>query len=110
IFSEEDILAVRDAIVEKTGRNPADVEHGLTDQLVPIRHQILRQRENPGVREQQTSQEGPEQEQEAAVVRYRVTLQGSESSGPQVAGIFDVVNERLLTNFVLILDEDVAII
>jgi hypothetical protein len=134
VFSEDDMIATSNEIVRVANLNPADADQALAELIEPIRIRWLRARDQQSVDNPSTGSEGPaaptgsvgpnapseSEGPQVAMPRYIAELpvavgegegppepEGEE--GPQGFGIRDVVNDRVLTNFVLILEEDIEV-
>ncbi len=109
LFSEEDMIEASKKIVRVSQLNQTDVDQGLAELVEPIRINWLRDRdaqsrsgEGPQAGNDSPGVEGPQ----AAMPRYAAVLPAAEEDGPRETGIRDTLNDRVLTNFVVILDED----
>ena len=126
VFSEDDMIASSNDMVRVANLNPADADQALAELIEPIRIRWLRARDQRDERtgsqtpaesegsQTPTGSEGPQvampryvAELPVAVVEGPLEPEGLEM--PQGIGIRDVVNDRVLTNFVLILEEDIAV-
>ena len=126
VFSEDDMIASSNDMVRVANLNPADADQALAELIEPIRIRWLRARdqrdERTGPRSLAESEglqapkgsEGPQ----VAMPRYVAELPVAVVEGPlepvdpegsHGIGIRDVVNDRVLTNFVLILEEDITV-
>ncbi|MBM4072795.1 MAG: hypothetical protein FJ271_28290 [Planctomycetes bacterium] len=100
VFSEDDMIQASNAIVGVGTMSQTDVDQTLASLIEPIRIKWLRsqdQRENGG----------PEQPTPDKLPRYvAVTPRDGQD---QEVGIRDLSNDRVLSNFALVLDEDIEV-
>ena len=102
LFSEDDVIQMSDEIVRVAGLNQVDVEQSLATRLMPMRIRVLRQRDG-------VAEGDPEPEQPPAPPRYVAELPSTTGDGPREAALRDVLTDRVLANFVLVLEEEVEV-
>jgi hypothetical protein len=94
VFSEDDMIAASNELTVAGALPQADMDQAIAEAIEPVRIKWLRSREGvPG-------------EEAAVVARYAAVLPGADGGEP---GIRDVARNRVLTNFVLTLDEDLEV-
>src|SRR5262245_39750835 len=101
LFSPDDIVGVGNELVRDWNLEQADVDQALAELVQPARVQVLREREGDGG--------GSEEPAETPPARYVAVFPGRDGAGPLEAGMRDVVEGRVLSNFVLVLDEDIEV-
>jgi|SRR5579884_1582073 len=102
LFSEDDMVAVSDEIVRQGKLDRADVDQNLAQIVQQERVRVLREREREG-----EGEEPGQPEARAEVPRYVAEFPDKDGAGE--AGIRDTADDSLLSNFVLVLDEDVEV-
>src|SRR3954468_8036232 len=102
VFSEDDMIAASNELTGAGKVDQTDLEQYMAELIEPVRIKWLRNREA-----------GPDENQaerpQAAMPRYVAVLPDANGGEPREASIRDVVGNRVLTNFVVTLDEDVQI-
>ena len=101
MFDEDEIIAASDALSGEAGFSRMDMDQAIAEEIEPKRIEWLRAREQPVP--------AVEDAPEPAVSRYLAVIPGDGAEGPQEFGIRDVVSNKMLTNFVLLIDEEVEI-
>jgi hypothetical protein len=102
VFSEDDMIAASNDVAAGSTVPQADIDQAFAELIEPVRNKWLRARDGQPAEE---SAEGPQ----AAVARYIAVLPKAEGEGPQEPAIRDAAGDRVLTNFVLTLEEDVRV-
>jgi hypothetical protein len=105
IFSEDDVIAASNAMTGASGLSQVDVDQAIAETIEPIRIKWLRTRDR---QPDETAAEEPGTEGPQAVVRRYIAVLPS-GEGKTEPCIRDVVNDRVLSNFILILTEDIEV-
>ncbi len=103
IFSEDDIIVTSNAMRDAGDLSLTDVEQGMAELIEPIRTKWLRGRE-----QHQPEDKTAEGTQEASP-RYLAVLPEAHGDQPRAVGVWDVVKNVLLANFIVTIDEDVEV-
>jgi len=106
VLSEDDLIAVSNEIAA-TGLSSVDVDQAMAELVEPIRIKWLGSLED-------SQGEKPAQDQGAegappVLPRYTAVLPTGGDENAQQPGLWDLHKNRLLANFVLLLQEDVAV-
>jgi hypothetical protein len=102
VFSEDDMISASNEVTRAGNLNLTDVEQSLAELIEPIRIKWLRSQDR---QPDENAVEGAQ----AVVPRYVAVLPNADGEGPQEPCIRDFINDRVLTNFVLMLDEDIEV-
>src|SRR5262249_24077445 len=94
--SEEDMIAASNELAARGNLNNADVDQKISSLIEPIRIRWLRERDRQ-----------PRQESQEVLARYVAVM--LDTDGVQRPSMRDTVIKRLLSNFVLTLDEDIEV-
>jgi hypothetical protein len=109
VFCEDDIIYASNQIVKAGDLNSTDVDQYMAELVESIRNKWLRSREQPQAENAGTEAENPKKEEINAVPPRYIAVLPDEGQQEQEASIRDAIGNRVLTNFVLELDEDVEV-
>jgi hypothetical protein len=107
---EADIGVLCEDLVKVTGKDLASVEQTVAEIVTAERSAWLGKKQRK-VKAQEAAEDGQEDTECNRRNRYRADYgdAGHGSDGPGSEGILDVERERLLTNFVLLIEEDIEV-
>src|SRR5262249_35863985 len=103
LFSPDDIAGVGNELVRGWNLGQADGGQALAGCVQPGGGPVLAGRGGEG------GGGGSEEPAETPPARYVAVFPGRDGAGPLEAGMRDVVEGRVLSNFVLVLDEDIEV-
>jgi hypothetical protein len=103
VFSEDDMIATSNEVTRAGNLNSADVDQYLAELIEPIRIKWLR------ARDRRPGEEAAQAPPAVVLPRYVAVLPNAEGEGAQEPSIRDAAGDRVPTNFVLTLAEDVEV-